>query len=60
MALKLPCTDICRFDRKSDVCVGCFRTQDEIRQWRKMTDHKRHQIMAERPRRQARIEGRRG
>lgn len=56
MALKSPCTDICRFDRKVDVCVGCFRTQGEVRQWRKMTDNKRRQIIAARPQRQARVD----
>ncbi|MCX7512872.1 DUF1289 domain-containing protein [Frateuria sp. STR12] len=58
MAAKSPCADICRFDRKADLCVGCFRTQDEIRLWRKMTDHKRHEIVADRPRRQARLAAR--
>jgi predicted Fe-S protein YdhL (DUF1289 family) len=32
-----------------------FRTEAEIRQWRKFTDHKRHQILAERRRREAKL-----
>jgi len=35
MSRPSPCTDICQFDRKTDVCVGCFRTTEEIRSWRK-------------------------
>ena len=53
MAIESPCANICKFDRKADLCVGCFRTTDEIRQWRKFTDHKRRHIMAERLRRKA-------
>jgi uncharacterized protein len=55
VAVESPCLDICKFDRKADLCVGCFRTTDEIRRWRKFTDHKRHQILAERRRREAKL-----
>lgn len=55
MALASPCVDICKFDRKADLCVGCFRTTAEIRQWRKLTEHKRRQILAERRRREAKV-----
>jgi uncharacterized protein len=55
MAIESPCTDVCKFDRKANICVGCFRTADEIRQWRKLTDHKRRQILADRPRRETKV-----
>jgi len=55
VAVVSPCLDICRFDRKADLCVGCFRTTDEIRQWRKFTDHKRREIRAERRRRETKL-----
>lgn len=58
MTVESPCTDICKFDRKSDICIGCLRTTDEIRTWRKMTDHKRRQILAERKARQKRLDAR--
>ncbi|ODT15073.1 MAG: Fe-S protein [Kaistia sp. SCN 65-12] len=58
MAVESPCEDICKFDRKADLCVGCFRTTEEIRQWRKLTDHKRRQILAERRRREAKVTAR--
>ena len=48
MAVASPCLDVCKFDRKAGLCVGCFRTSDEIRQWRKLTDHKRRGILSER------------
>ena len=59
MAIESPCTDVCKFDRKAGLCVGCFRTTDEIRQWRKLTDHKRRHILAERPRRETKVLARR-
>jgi predicted Fe-S protein YdhL (DUF1289 family) len=30
--VKSPCIDICALDDK-DVCVGCYRTGDEIAKW---------------------------
>ncbi|TAJ33463.1 MAG: DUF1289 domain-containing protein [Bosea sp. (in: a-proteobacteria)] len=59
MAIASPCLDICKFDRKAGLCVGCLRTTEEIRRWRKLTDHKRRQILAERRRREAKLATRR-
>lgn len=55
MAIESPCADICKFDRKADLCGGWFRTADKIRQWQKFTDRKRRQILAERRRREAKL-----
>ncbi|MBU9270937.1 DUF1289 domain-containing protein [Burkholderia gladioli] len=55
MAVKSPCVEICRFDGKTGLCIGCLRTREEIRGWNKMTDHRRHQVINERARRQARL-----
>ncbi|WP_162067961.1 DUF1289 domain-containing protein [Burkholderia sp. THE68] len=55
MAVKSPCIDVCAFDDKSKLCIGCFRTLDEIRGWKKMTDHRRRQVINDRRRRQARL-----
>lgn len=37
------------------MCTGCFRTTDEIRLWRKMTDHRRREILSDRRRREAKL-----
>nr|WP_315213082.1 DUF1289 domain-containing protein [uncultured Duganella sp.] len=42
MVLKSPCTG-CRRE--------CLRALDEARDWQKMTDHKRHQIVNDKTRR---------
>ncbi|WP_179404097.1 DUF1289 domain-containing protein [Burkholderia guangdongensis] len=55
MAVKSPCIDVCSFDGKSGYCVGCLRTLEEARLWKKMTDHRRHQIINDRHRRQAKL-----
>nr|WP_295107552.1 DUF1289 domain-containing protein [uncultured Caulobacter sp.] len=55
MTTSSPCLDICKFDRRSDMCVGCLRTTEEIRQWKKISEHRRRRIVAERPRRQAKL-----
>ncbi|QGZ58858.1 DUF1289 domain-containing protein [Paraburkholderia acidiphila] len=55
MAVKSPCIDVCAFRGKSGLCTGCFRTRDEIRAWKKMTDPMRHQILNDRPRREAKM-----
>ncbi len=29
-----PCIDVCRLDGDGRLCVGCYRTVDEIRRWK--------------------------
>jgi predicted Fe-S protein YdhL (DUF1289 family) len=55
MAVKSPCIDVCSFDGRTGYCVACLRTREEARGWKKMTDHKRHQIVNDRARRQAKL-----
>jgi len=51
MAVKSPCIELSHFDGKTGLCTGCLRTLTEAREWKKMTDHRRHQIINERTRR---------
>ena len=41
--IESPCVKICELVEK--VCIGCGRTQDEIRDWVTMTDTQRQTIM---------------
>ena len=41
--IKSPCVKICSLE--DGVCIGCGRTQDEIREWIIMTDNQREEIM---------------
>lgn len=56
MAVKSPCTDVCAFDGKTGFCVGCLRTLAEAREWKKMNDFRRHQIINDRTRRENKLE----
>lgn len=55
MAVESPCISICKFDEKTGLCIGCLRTKDECRQWKKMKDKHRARIIDERPRRRANL-----
>jgi len=55
MSVKSPCIEICRFEGKTGFCVGCLRTLTECREWSKMKDNRRHQIIRDRPRREAKL-----
>lgn len=41
--VKSPCINICKLD-KNKICVGCYRTIDEIAHWTKYTDEEKIQI----------------
>lgn len=35
--LESPCTSVCRISHETGFCEGCFRTRDEIGQWRDLS-----------------------
>ena len=41
--IQSPCVKICKLE--DGICIGCGRTQDEIREWVVMTDKQREEIM---------------
>ena len=41
--IESPCVKICKLEY--GVCIGCGRTQDEIREWVIMTNSQREEIM---------------
>ena len=41
-----PCSSVCRMGPSTDVCEGCFRTLDEIRDWSASTDTTKLQVWA--------------
>lgn len=56
MAVKSPCIDVCVFKGKSGFCVGCLRTASEAQEWKKLTGHRRHQIINDRARREQKLQ----
>ncbi|HEY3597732.1 MAG TPA: DUF1289 domain-containing protein [Paraburkholderia sp.] len=53
MSTQSPCIDICKFDSKTGLCIGCLRTREECKGWKKMKDKHRRKIIDEKPRRAA-------
>ncbi|MDC0093025.1 DUF1289 domain-containing protein [Alphaproteobacteria bacterium] len=42
-----PCIGICKLDTNSNLCLGCFRSADEIAKWPQLDNEKALQIMEE-------------
>jgi len=51
MAVESPCISICKFDEKTGLCVGCLRTKEECKQWKKLKNKARRRIIDDRPKR---------
>ncbi|KMY86039.1 hypothetical protein BUMB_04584c [Candidatus Paraburkholderia calva] len=58
MGMESPCIKICEFDKKTGLCIGCLRTKDECKQWKKLKDKQRVRIIDERAERNARLKKR--
>ncbi len=56
MSVASPCIRVCTVDAQAKVCVGCFRTLDEISYWTRMSDGERAAGDARLPRRRADFE----
>lgn len=39
-----PCINVCRMDEGSGLCIGCWRTLDEIIQWSRSDDAAKRQV----------------
>ncbi|WP_265945539.1 DUF1289 domain-containing protein [Dechloromonas sp. A34] len=44
--LPSPCINVCKMDADSGLCLGCFRTLDEITVWSRTDDVHRTRILA--------------
>ena len=55
-----PCVKLCMVRPEERICVGCFRTIEEISTWSRLTPEERKAIMAELPSRAPRLSKRRG
>ncbi len=55
-----PCVKICVIHPEAKICVGCYRTGDEIAAWSRLTPPARQALMAELPARAKTLTQRRG
>ncbi|WP_281301652.1 MULTISPECIES: DUF1289 domain-containing protein [unclassified Iodidimonas] len=51
MAIKSPCIDRCRLEPDLGLCIGCWRTDQEIEHWARLKPAQKQQILAMLPRR---------
>jgi hypothetical protein len=49
MAIDSPCINVCRIDPAANVCIGCYRSIDEITRWRGYSDGERKRVLAALP-----------
>jgi len=40
-----PCVEICQLDPVSGMCLGCFRTMDEIATWIELSDIEKQNVL---------------
>lgn len=58
--IESPCVKLCAVHPTERICIGCYRSIDEIAGWGRMTPEARREIMAELPSRAPRLRQRRG
>lgn len=51
-----PCIKVCIVDGESGLCLGCYRTLEEIAGWARLSDEARAEIMSGLKARRSRIE----
>lgn len=54
--IESPCIKVCTLDSSGELCLGCFRTIDEIGQWPAMSDGQRFEVLERLPARRAQYE----
>ncbi|MEM7056500.1 MAG: DUF1289 domain-containing protein [Pseudomonadota bacterium] len=58
--IESPCKKLCAIHRASGLCVGCYRTGDEIARWSILSPEERRRVMEELPARESLIAKRKG
>lgn len=43
--IETPCRKVCKINKKTELCEGCFRTIEEIARWATYSTTQRRQIM---------------
>ena len=52
MKVNNPCIGVCKFDAATGMCKACFRTRDERKAWKDVSEASRAAIIALRPERE--------
>ncbi|MEH6776230.1 MAG: DUF1289 domain-containing protein [Cereibacter changlensis] len=58
--IESPCVKLCVIHPEERLCLGCFRTIEEISAWSRLSPDERRAVMADLPSREPRLARRRG
>ena len=58
--IESPCVKVCVLHPEAGICLGCYRTRDEIASWSRLSQDERRDIMDVLPERKTLLPGRRG
>ena len=58
--IESPCVKVCMIHPDAKLCIGCYRTSDEIASWSRMTSQGRIALIETLPSRKNLLPGRRG
>jgi len=48
-----PCISVCTMDEQTQLCIGCFRTLEEVAAWEAMSNAQREAVLAQLPARRS-------
>ncbi|MGZ5034417.1 MAG: DUF1289 domain-containing protein [Usitatibacter sp.] len=51
-----PCNKICTLDARGEICIGCFRSLEEIGRWAELSNAQRAKVLAALAERRRRFE----
>ncbi len=51
--IESPCVNVCVLHPEARLCIGCYRTGEEITRWARMTPEERRDVMSTLPNRAA-------
>ncbi len=40
-----PCTNVCKLDKSTGLCEGCFRSREEIKAWKTLADDSKRTLL---------------
>lgn len=55
LSVASPCIGVCTIDEDSGFCLGCARSLKEVAAWKRLTEERRAEIVADLPHRKARL-----
>ncbi len=58
--IESPCVKVCVLHPEAGICLGCYRTRDEIAGWSRLSREDRRAVMNGLPERKHLLPGRRG